>query len=407
MRSRERLVDIFSTFIEFQSDSSIRWVVDARLYRSMQRQIAEWNEPQTSARFWVEYWYLLWQQGQAVNKQNNLARGHLAAYLQEPCFWSATRFRQLLPQGVFSTADCFQIAIAEIDKILAGYDIQRATSLKSYASLAYPRLLRDIFRQRKDAEISTNPTLLRRVGKRVFLEALSQSGQQPQMIECYRLAWMCFKTVVQRELSQSSHSSLVDWESVSALYNAERLRQLDGSDIEASTAIDASTAEQWLTLCSKWVRAYLYPPIASLNVSFADGSTGEWQDAIADPLEKPLDKLIDEYEIRHRQMQHKQLSNGLVHAISTLSTEQQQLLWLYYGKNLTQRHIAEQMRLQQYSVSRQLGRARDSLLLKLAAWSQDSLHIILIPDLIRSMSTLLEEWLRAHYESTQEPLDYP
>ena len=70
---------------------------------------------------------------------------------------------------------------------------------------------------------------------------------------------------------------------------------------------------------------------------------------------------------------------------------------MYYTQQLNQQQIAQQLEIQQYTVSRRLSKARQSLLLALAQWSQNTLHISLTSDVLKDTSAVLEEWLKTHY----------
>ncbi|NJO53384.1 MAG: hypothetical protein HC840_32725 [Leptolyngbyaceae cyanobacterium RM2_2_4] len=82
------------------------------------------------------------------------------------------------------------------------------------------------------------------------------------------------------------------------------------------------TLENWLKDCAKQVRAYLCPPITSLNVKkFEDGS-GELQDDLPDRSDTPMATLIDWEEIQERQTQTLQVSQILHHALEQLDPQQ-------------------------------------------------------------------------------------
>lgn len=434
MNPRERLIDKFSTFIEFRSDVPTRWISDARLRRNMTFEMQRYDESQLSINaesdvFWSQLWHLEWKQ-QSDNQKKGLARAHLMAYLQETCWWVARDFSRSLRGEVFSPADCFQMAIAEVDKVLIAYDSRRTASLRSYAKLVYRSRLRDIFRQQGEAEISSNWTLLRRVSKSAFLEALALSGESPKVIEHYCLAWSCFKQVVQgnveqasgdirRQVSQglehfqqqassiSSSTALignrasVDWDSIAMLYHA-RVLETPG---ETPPDVTPSTLKQWLTYCAQRIRAHLNPSILSLNIPSFETNKGEWQDAIPYVSATSIEILIEAEELSRRHLEHQQINQGLVNAIFRLSKNHQQLLQLFYGDRLIQRQIAEQMGMNQSSISRQLTRTRTTLLDTLIQWCENNLHISSNPALIESMSTHLEEWLDVYYESAQPPPD--
>ncbi|MEO0771298.1 MAG: sigma-70 family RNA polymerase sigma factor, partial [Cyanobacteria bacterium J06649_4] len=84
-------------------------------------------------------------------------------------------------------------------------------------------------------------------------------------------------------------------------------------------------------------------------------------------------------------------------AIASFEPHQQTLLQLYYQKQLTQKEIAQQLGIKQYQVSRQLSRVRQQLLLIVAEWSQDTLHISVESAVLATISEVLHEWLQHTY----------
>jgi len=73
------------------------------------------------------------------------------------------------------------------------------------------------------------------------------------------------------------------------------------------------------------------------------------------------------------------------------------LIELYYTGELTQQQIAERLEMKQYTISRRLTKARESLLKALATWGESTLHIAPTSDLLKSTSAALEEWLMGRY----------
>ena len=133
MLPRQNLIEIFSSFIEFRADRYARWVIAPELRRNMENHCRLLSEPQSSQSFWSLYWFSRWQ-----NQPQSLARSHLSAYLQDACYWAAQKAARVLSHTPYRLSDCFQLANAEIDKVLAGYDPTRGASLNSYARLALP-----------------------------------------------------------------------------------------------------------------------------------------------------------------------------------------------------------------------------------------------------------------------------
>lgn len=394
MYSRQGLIEVFSTFIEFQADQFDGWLVDARLRKNFEQHQAQLSE-EFSEELWLSHWYQLWYQ-----RADRYALGHLSAYLQETCYWSAQRVMRALGHTPYGLSDCFQWANVAVKKVLTGYDPARG-SLKGYAGLVYGSLLRDTLRQRQAADICTDWTLLRRVGKRRLLESLYQAGLSASAIAQYRLAWRCYQTlyVPAKETSRKQRQpDRAQWSAIAALYNTERLAQLS----YPGPALTPETMEHCLTECVRWIRAYTYPSVVSLNTANPGG--GELQDELP-AASTSMATLIALEDSQQRQAQQAQLSSVLIQSIGALPTDTQELLHLYYQCGWTQKRIAQQLSIKQCNVSRRLSRTREILLSALLDWAQAALHTSPTPDLVASMGTVLEEWLMVHYRSRQqEPL---
>ncbi|MBV9386561.1 MAG: sigma-70 family RNA polymerase sigma factor, partial [Chroococcidiopsidaceae cyanobacterium CP_BM_ER_R8_30] len=145
------------------------------------------------------------------------------------------------------------------------------------------------------------------------------------------------------------------------------------------------------------------PSVASLNAPKLGLESGEWQDNLADEAHEPLlVALIAEEETATRQVQQTQIHNILTAALARLDSQSQKLVQLYYQQELTQQQIASQLEIPQYTVSRRLAKAREVLLRALTQWSQETTHTSLTSNVVKHISTLLEEWLQSYYNSLHQ-----
>ncbi|MDX2240727.1 MAG: sigma-70 family RNA polymerase sigma factor [Leptolyngbyaceae cyanobacterium bins.302] len=396
MISRHGITAIFSTFAQFAGDRFAKWVTDGTLRRSMvqaQQQVVIQAEPQIALeRFWTLYWYKFWQA-----QPESLATGHLSAYLQEVCYWAADKSTQA-GSGQFSIADCFQIAIAALPVILRDYNPAQGASLKTYASLVFSNTIRDRLRQQREADRRTDWGLLRKLSQKQLVEALETAGFSTEKVFSYRLAWISFKSVcVPGDMPATRHLSCptpAQWAAIAQFYNAQR-QQLPAATPEL--------AEHWLLACAKHVRAYLYPSLTSLNLPKAEPSGGEIQDDLPDREDtSPLTVLLSQEEMQARQDQRSQVHHVLATALQKLDPEMQTLLELYCRQGLTQQEIAAQLGIKQYTISRRLTSAREKLLLAIAQWSQETLHISLTSTAVKAMSVVLEEWLQEKFSASSK-----
>ena len=389
MLPRQDTVQVFSTFIQFDSDRFSGWATDSRLRRSMKQCLTK-IPSESSENFWVLYWHKTWQE-----QPKSLAKEHLAAYLQEICYWSSTKTIHGFTSTQYTVPDCFQVAIAGIDKVLKGFDRERGFNLKSYASITFGNLIRELLRQKREIDICSDWSLLRKLSQKRITEALADAGLDREVIERYVLAWNCFKTIYVPERGNSTRKlpkpEPETWAAIADLFNQER------STISADKAT-SENMEQWLLACVKAARSHLFPNVTSINQPKPGYESGEIVDSLVGEVDESLlsDMIADE-DAQQRSQQQGDIGKFLITTIEQLKPEEQKLLELYYSLGLKQAEIAKELNTQQYTVSRKLARARKALLKELAKWTRETMHITLTSDVLDNISSLLEEWLAGYY----------
>ena len=396
MRPRQSIAEMFSTFLQFDADRFGGWVYDGQLRRSIQNCLGQISQTQHSENFWAIYWH---KNGQT--QPSSLAEGHLSAYLQETCYWAAQRTIPQFASIQCTLSDCFQMAIAEVPKILKGCDPDQRASLKSYGTVAFGNIIRDALRQKQEIDFCNDWALLLKLSRKQLQESLKSSGLTDETMASYLLAWKSFtdgyiltKSPKARKLQKPEDDT---WDIIAQLYNRDRLTQLNPSVRECNR----ETLEQWLLFCAKQARSYLYPVVSSLNIPKVGQADGEWQDDLPDTSnrESLLADLIAAEEAETQKNQQQEIYNLLVTTLAKLPPQSQQLLQLYYQQGLTQQQIAKQQEIQQYQVSRQLSKTRESLLLAITKWSQEKSHISPTSNVVKHISAILEEWLQNYFRN--------
>jgi RNA polymerase sigma factor (sigma-70 family) len=420
MQVRQSIIDLFSMFLLFEADRFQRWAIDPTLRRSMQQRSEQLQDHPASEQFWSTYWHKRWltaansADAKPLHRTSRdastrsvgaallpvaaqaLAESHLSAYLQEPCYWAAQKLLTRIAYPACKLSDCFQMAIVEVPKILRACDPNQRTSLKTYSSVAFGNIIRDGLRQRQEIDLCNDWALLLKLSRKRLQAALQQAGLSSDTIARDLLAWSCFEAgyIANQSGRQICRPDADTWQAIVQRYNQQRLPHLP----ECSP----DTLETWLLNCANRARAYLYPSVASLNTPKFEGA-GEWQADLSDSQDSPLTQLIAQEDLKTRQFQQTQVSEVLKAALVQLDASAETLLRLYYQQGLTQQQIAKQLEIQQYSVSRRLARARENLLLALTRWSQETLHITPTSNVVKHISTGLEEWLQNYYSDPGSP----
>jgi RNA polymerase sigma factor (sigma-70 family) len=393
MNPRTSILDLFSTFAYLEGDNFRRWATDARLLRSIQRCIAA--QADRSEGLWSIYWFQQWQ-----SQDSPLAETHLFAYLQEPCYWVSQQMARRVQTSQYTLADYFQIANIDVRRVLNGFAVDRGSSLKSYASLVLTNALKDTLRQRQAVDICSDWALLRKWSKKRVREVLDRVGVvEPEASE-YQLAWFCFKTLYapnDRGGERSATPTPALWQEIADFYNVQRQSQLAVS----GETILPTQIEARLTKLGRWLRDYLYPTVNSLNRPKLGDEAGEFQDDLSDDAGLTLlDVAIEREEITHRTAQQSQLQTILIQAVADLAPELQEILQLFYQQGLSQQELASHLKLSQPTVSRRLKKAEESLLQALLAWIESQLNQFPDPNVLKSISTTLREWLIVHYTNS-------
>jgi RNA polymerase sigma factor (sigma-70 family) len=393
MRPRQTILARFSTFVVFEADRFHHWISDRPLARAMQSLLEQY--PQEPEEDWVVYWHELWR-----NQQQQAAQNHLTAYLQEICYWVASHLdHAAINQAAsgYSVADYFQLMIATLPRVLKNFNPMQTASLRTFAGLCFGNTIRDTLRQQKQADQRSDWGLLRKISQKQFVESLQMMGYSPDIIESYRLAWICFKQhcipsdpTLARQLGQPSPQA---WTEMVARYNSQRPPH--------RPAASGSELESWLKSCAKKVRNYLYPAIGSLNIR-RDDESSELEADLPDQADlTPMASLLNQEALQERRSQWTQINDVLKTALEKLDPKIQQLLTLYCQEGLTQQQIAAQLEMKQYTVSRRLTSAKEALLLALAHWSQQHLHKTVTSTALKDMTVVLEEWLQRYYQQTE------
>ncbi len=122
--------------IQLDDNNFLGWLTDPKLRRSMELCLQQAKQRESES-FWAIYWHQLWR-----TQGSSLANVHLAAYLQEVCYWNAKKIAPNFTSKQ-SIADLFQSAIANLPKVLKGFNSQLSSNLRGYADLSFSNIIKD------------------------------------------------------------------------------------------------------------------------------------------------------------------------------------------------------------------------------------------------------------------------
>jgi hypothetical protein len=96
-----------------------------------------------------------------------------------------------------------------------------------------------------------------------------------------------------------------------------------------------------------------------------------------------------------------------IHRCVTAEANRSAGLWsIYWFQGLSQQELASQLKLSQSTGSCRLKKAEDNLLQALLDWIESQLNQFPDPNVLKSISTTLREWLIVHYTNSKVNYEY-
>ncbi|MEM9155311.1 MAG: hypothetical protein AAGB13_09770, partial [Cyanobacteria bacterium P01_F01_bin.33] len=381
------------------------WMTNLKLkyhFDKHERQLSE-----SSEQFWVVYWHSQWR-----SQPRSLAREHLVAYLQEPCFWAAYDFRITLESTPYSVIDFFQICFALeinssnpekritlIDKILDKYLPETSKSLGSYAQISFKHALgKEIYRLTRIRQCSNWSLLCHKdVGDEVLRNALTREGFPEIAREQMRLMCECFRLF----FDGKSPTARV-WKQIAAAYNRTK------SNYGTWPTLTAVDLEERLELCGRAIRSFYALSVKSLDapVGGSECDSRTLEDSLVDPFEA----LSNIERLANREL-WKEAEAILIQAFRELPRDKQMLLALKYGMSpkLDNYAIADRIGFEGSrtrkgnKVSQSIKSTKRKLARALAPWVENTLHAFATSplDTMEGITKAIDLWLE-EYSFTEQ-----
>jgi RNA polymerase sigma factor (sigma-70 family) len=401
MERRHNLVTQFSTFIHWENNRFHGWHSHSRLHRSMVNQL-EQDPSLQNTQYWTMFWHQQWllHNKQDTPSRTDMSQQHLYAYLQEPCYFSSIKiwnnYKHRIP---YTVADLFNFGFAYVNQILMKFDPVQAPNIGAFSCNKFRNRILDELRQQDKTIGYTIWNLLLRASVHKMEEALlAHRSVTEDSLELHLNAWEVYKkiytpvrTVQNRKIQEPSAEI---WEHIAIAYCKNY------SQIETQESI-----KKKLIFCADALLKYSSLNCISLNEpKYKNGNS----ELIESSEILDYDHLIHHIEIEnqddiqeHFQLIYKYFSkklNGLDITKYRLNVSTQKILELYYGQELKQVQIAEQLGINQSTVARTISKVKEILASQLIDWSKTHLEALTKLTDVETVGDGLEQWFQEYYQ---------
>lgn len=412
---RRNFIEQFFTFlIPIAQDggkvSRLQWKSDVALKQDIEvcqqqnAQFKTWCQGE-DAHAIVQNFLQLYQQDSISESQRELAKWHVAAYLEAPLY-AAVRDRFSAFHNYESPATTWEHYLhlakrlaydpTQIWSIYQRYQPEKY-SLEQHFRFAIASKIRDLFHQETGKGKYSLWFSLKRVSKSELQRGLMTIGIAEAKIPGYVAARDALFAVYSKSGDRWLEPTAAQYQAATDYWN-RHYAHVAGITTASSNLISVSNFQAFVKTCIQAIQAT--PKIESLDAyqanSFKELSNAEAELALDDPI-----ALLQEQQSQ-AEWQHR------VQTLNTLLTEQTQqfdpieqtiLQARSLGSNQTQ--IANQLGINQATVSRRYQRCQRQLLTAIATWIQAELNYSLALEHLEQLERYIAIWLQQHYATTE------
>lgn len=411
---RRSFIEQFFTFlIPIAQDggkvSRLQWKSDVALKQDIEgcqqqnAQFKTWCQGEDT-RAIVQNFLQFYQQDSTPEVQRELAKWHVAAYLEAPLY-AAVRDRFSAFHNYESPATTWDHYLhlakrlaydpTQIWSIYQRYQPEKY-SLEQHFRFAIASKIRDLFHQETGKGKYSLWFSLKRASKSELQRGLTTIGIAEAKIPGYVAARDALFEVYSKSGDRWLEPTAAQYQAATDYWN-RHYAQSAGITAASSSLIAISDFKSFVRTCIQAIQAT--PKIESLDAyqanSYKELSNSEAELALDDPM-----ALLQEQQSQ-AEWQHR------VQTLNTMLTEQTQqfdpieqtiLQARSLGNNQTQ--IAKQLGINQATVSRRYQRCQRQLLQAIATWIQAELNYSLALENLEHLDHYITLWLQQHYATT-------
>lgn len=364
------LLEKFFNLLIINDNRKLLWKPQAVLKRNLelyQKNHSQFTElcHQNSEQEIVKFWWKLviddtqnWEDWEPSNRKQ-LALQHLAAYLQNSCYWAVKQICELQIKNdwydYFDIAKAFVYQSEKLESAIRKYNPDRGANLNTF----FQQILISQIRSEAKVNKCSPWRLLCIASPDKLREALQAAGYKEPEISVYLFIRKYFKQVYQLNHIHNptrtkgerwTEPVLKDFQEIVNLYNAEK--QLPSAPHEVRSFSGVVTSEQvkdWMNICIRVLQAH--PKITEVSwEAIQDSSLNVTREQLAklnlpaqpqlSEVEKePSISLQKDAELRQELIKINTRIEQLIQQ-KKLPENRQYFCLLYYGFDFTQQQIA-------------------------------------------------------------------
>ena len=392
-----RIMEMFSTHLKIK-DSNGYWIrytyeVDDKLEKNFT--VLYHSDPNDNEEYWA--WKFL---GIChTDLPELLALRHMSAYLEKFVVNPARRVHRKLSnyqqytQHQYDIGDVLQIGLLIACDSKQFFPKQffsnfhQGRPLRNYVCTTMERKIDEMIRQQMGQRRLSDWGLLK-FSSLIYLRKSLQGVSQLQL-DCYLLAYKCFKEIYATQKPTDSRSLPEPTDQ-----QLQEMANLYNQQVTSGTA-ERSQMKQWLWDCINALRNYQTLLVVSLDApSGGDEHSAFLSDTIPDPASGSQSERLMMQEHTPR------LMAILSEFLEQIDQKTDNYLLLRYGVEATYRQLAPIFLVHYTTISRHCNPVKQSLLKLVAQWAKQEFNITPDSEMLAQMNAPLEECLIYYYQNS-------
>ena len=365
-----------------------------RLYQAQNEQFRQWCEEQNIDRL-IQELLQIYQQDLIAESQRELAKWHLAAYLEAPLYQAVQdRFKAFKDyqfpintwEHYLHIAKCIAYEPEQVAHIYRRYAPGKY-SLEQYFRLELASKIRDIFYQQTGQGKYSMWFALKRSSKSELKRGLLRTGVSDSYIPCYIAAKNSLFAVYSKSGKRWLEPTPVQYQQALD-YLKHHYAASECSSLATNQEINKARFETLIAVCLRAIQT-------SVTIESLDADEDDYLPSYGQ--EDPLTRLENQQSSEDWQDQQQKIDAVLTNQIKQLDEIDQTILRLR-SLGISQKQIAAQTLINQATVSRRYQRCQRYLLRSLTTLLQEEFLVsVATTEALEQVDQYITIWLQRQY----------